>query len=493
MLGSRASALVPALLQSGRLVRVLAAILPWPAALLAQEAAPAPATLALARAFVAVVDSGDVTAFLDRHLAAGADRGRIESLMRAVRAEDGVTLERVEPIADGVGLHLRARNADRGTLIFLRPDAGDSTRVAWLESLAILPPAAATPRAFPASVRGERTVARAVAGEVARLAALDAFSGVVLVAHGDRVVLRAAHGLANAERGERVTSTTRFHLASTGKLVTTAAVARLVARGRLALDDSLGALLPDVRWPDGARGATVRELLAHTAGFGDIFSQPGYDRARRYRPGDLVAEFATRPLEAPPGRRWSYSNLGFEILAAIVERFEGADFEVAYGRLVLGPAGARVDADPVPTAPGYAVPYAHRDDDLVGASPRESSLPKLGHGWSGAGGGYASADDLFRILRAFTGGGLVPRALLDTLAAPRNSLGPGRAYGYGLMVREVAGRRLLGHGGGGSGVGICNRVATRMDGSWTVVILSNVEPPSCEALADRLEELLAAQ
>jgi CubicO group peptidase (beta-lactamase class C family) len=336
-------------------------------------------------------------------------------------------------------------------------------------------------------------IVRLIEDEVRRLADADQFSGVVLVGKGDRVLLQGTYGFENPLTRNRITTRTRFHIASQGKMFTSIAIAQLVEQGKLSLDDTVGELLPGQPWTEQARGITIRQLLSHTSGLGGLFDRPSYPEGHVFRTAtERLPIFAAEPLLFAPGERWSYSNEGFETLGAIIEAKTGMRYNDYIRQHVLLAAGmeAALPDAPADSLTDRAIPSPHQEDDYFGVRPRTTAS----RGWDagGAGGGHVSAEEMFRFARAVTGGLLVSRAMVDTLTTARVSQGPGREYGYGFEPRQVNGRTVFGHGGGGPrGVAICNDIDMFADGSWTVVVMSNYDAPFCSTLKQSITEMLA--
>src|SRR5256712_8249622 len=154
--------------------------------------------------------------------------------------------------------------------------------------------------------------------------------GVLLVSHRGRPVHHAAYGAACLlPEPEPATVDTIYDLASLTKpLVTTTAVALLLADGRLSLEDPLERFVPELTQVD-LRQATIRHLLNHTSGLPAW--RPLYERivpdGHRLRDQPLAARRAAvfeaihcEPLVEPVGRRCLYSDLGFMLLGEILER-----------------------------------------------------------------------------------------------------------------------------------------------------------------------------
>lgn len=465
----------------------------------AQNEFPAGAAGALGRAVVDAVnspDDGAVARMLQATVSASAQQPRDEMLayLRGIRQQGGgvtVGSSRVTPRGTLVA-QLWARRMDAGVEVAVYPDPADSTR---LQRIAINRPLrpGADFRPFPVERMDDARIVRLIESEVRRMADADQFSGVVLVGKGDAILFQGTYGYEHPQTRAPITTRTRFHIASQGKMFTSIAIAQLVEEGKLSLDDTVGELLPGQPWTEQARGITVRQLLSHTGGLGGLFDRPNYPEGRIFRTAtERLDIFASEPLLFAPGTQWSYSNEGFETLGAIIEAKTGVRYSDYILRNVLGRAGMRTalpDA-PADSLTDRAIPSPHQEDDLFGIRPRITAS----RGWNagGAGGGHVSAQDMFRFARAVVGGRLVSRAMVDTMTVPRADQGGGRRYGYGFEPRTVNGRTVFGHGGGGPrGVAICNDIDIFADASWTVVVMSNYDAPLCSTLKQSITDLLA--
>jgi CubicO group peptidase (beta-lactamase class C family) len=441
-------------------------------------------------------DDAAIPRLLDAKLSTNAQQPRDEILayLRGIREQGGgvtVGASRTTPRGNVV-VQLWGRRVDAGVEVAVYPDPADSTR---LLRVAINRPLrqGADFRPFSIERMDDARIAQVIDSEVRRLADADQFSGVVLVGKGDRVLMQGTYGFESPLTRTQITTRTRFHIASQGKMFTSIAIAQLVEQGKISLDDTVGELLPGQPWTEQARGITIRQLLSHTSGLGGLFDRPNYPEGHVFRTAtERLAVFAAEPLYFAPGAQWSYSNEGFETLGAIIEVKTGMRYSDYIRRHVLLAAGMQTalpDA-PADSLTDRAIPSPHQEDDWFGVRPRTTAS----RGWNagGAGGGHVSAEDMFRFARAVTAGRLVSRAMVDTMTATRVSQGNGRDYGYGFEPRQVNGRTVFGHGGGGPrGVAICNDIDVFADGSWTVVVMSNYDAPLCSTLKVAITEMLA--
>ena len=454
----------------------------------------------LTDAIVSAVNSTDdaaITRLLDASRSPDAQQPRDEMLayLRGLREQGGgvsIGSRRVTARGNMVA-ELWARDVDAGVEVAVFPDTADSTR---LMRIAVQKPIRrdAQFRPFPRERMDDARMTALIEAELRRLEAADQFSGVVLVARGGQVLHHGTYGRENPLTGARMTTRSRFHLASQGKMFTSVAIAQLVEQGRISLDDTVGELLPGHPWTEPARGITLRQLLSHTGGLGGLFERPSYPEGRVFATAtERLAIFAAEPLYFAPGERYGYSNEGFETLAAIVEAQTGERFNDYVLRNVLRRAGMQTalpDA-PADSLADRALPSPHREDDLFGIQPRITAS----RGWNagGAGGGHASAGDMFRFARALVDGRLIDRALLDTLITGGPSSGGDTHYAYGFMTRDVNGRKVFGHSGGGPrGVAMCNDLDVFADGTYTVVVMSNYDAPFCATIKQSITEMLAA-
>jgi CubicO group peptidase (beta-lactamase class C family) len=304
-------------------------------------------------------------------------------------------------------------------------------------------------------------------------AAKDAFSGVLLVARGDHILLQRAWGLADREAKAPVTLDTRFRIGSMNKMFTAVATLQLVGAGKLSLDGTVGQYLPGYPNAEIAK-VTIRQLLTHAGGTGDIFG-PEFDRHRLELKAhdDYVRLYGARGPTHPPGQGYEYSNYGFVLLGDIIEHVSGRSYYDYVDAHVFAPAGMH-DTGSLPedvAVPNRAHAYTRKDGRWVDAA---DTLPYRG---TAAGGGYGTAGDLLKFARALLSGKLLPPALLAEATRQQTPW-----YGYGFMVGERQGVRGFGHGGGAEGMNGALEVFPAQD--QVVIGLANIDPPEVERLAD---------
>lgn len=319
-------------------------------------------------------------------------------------------------------------------------------------------------------------------------AAADRFSGAVLVARDGEVLFRGAYGPADREREIPNTLQTRFRIGSMNKMFTAVAILQLVEAGQIELTAPLGAYLTDYQNQRVAAEVTTHDLLTHTGGTGDIFG-PEFDlhREELRTLDDYVELYGTRGLEFLPGNRWAYSNYGFILLGAVIERVTGQTYYDYVDEHIYEPAGMSATGSlpedrAVPDlSTGYTKPPGTTE-----WVPNTDTLPYRG---TSAGGGYSTVEDLARFADALLNHELLGRASTELLITGKVETGPGVSYAYGFEDRrDVEGNRSVGHGGGAPGMNGDLRIYP--GSGYVVVVLANLDPPAAQRVADYLDARL---
>jgi D-alanyl-D-alanine carboxypeptidase len=316
----------------------------------------------------------------------------------------------------------------------------------------------------------------ALADHAQQCARADEFAGAVLVARHGKVLLQDAWGRADRKSGIANTPATRFRIGSMNKMFTAVATLQLVEAGKLGLDDPIGKHLPDYPNREVAAKVTVRHLLSHTGGTGDIFG-PTFEehrlQLREHR--DYLKLYGARGLTHEPGARFEYSNYGFILLGALIERVSGMSYYDYVDKHVFRPAGMTATGSQPESVdvPDRAVGYLRASPDGRWV-PNTDTLPWRG---TAAGGGYSTVGDLLRFAQALQAGKLISKATLAEATHPHQ-----QQYGYGFGVQGQGPLRSWGHGGGAPGMNGELRVFPQLGD--VVVGLSNLDPPAASELVD---------
>jgi D-alanyl-D-alanine carboxypeptidase len=317
---------------------------------------------------------------------------------------------------------------------------------------------------------------------VRRMAAADQFSGAVLIAKNGRLIFRQAYGLADRERRIPNTVNTRFRIGSMNKMFTAVAIMQLVEARKVELSAPVGEYLTDYPNKDVATKVTIRQLLTHTGGTGDIFG-PDFDahRDELRTLSDYVGLYGRRGLDFDPGSRWAYSNYGFILLGSVIEEVTGQSYYDYVSTHIFEPAGmTRTGSLPEDEAvPERAVGYT-KPPGTTKWVPNTDTLPYRG---TSAGGGYSTVVDLARFAEALLSHRLLSRKYTEQLIAGKVEAFAGEKYAYGFEDRrDNRGNGSVGHGGGAPGMNGDLRIYLKS--GYVVVALANMDPPAAQRVTE---------
>lgn len=328
--------------------------------------------------------------------------------------------------------------------------------------------------------------ARHLACMLDHIAKRNAFCGVVLAAKDGKIIFNAAYGLAIREKDIPFEIDTRLNLASITKMFTAVAIGQLFEQGKLSFEDPVGKYL-GADWIDPEIGAKVRikHLLSHSSGLGggdfavtfvEAALAGGYEQVDEYKPLSV-----NRELDFEPGAGHDYSNLGFQLLGAVIEKTTGERYSEYIKEHIFDPA-RMADADlgdfgelQEDTAIGYVM------EKKNGAFTFKNNRSRLTRTGQPFGGGYATAEDLYRFAQALRNHTLVSAETREILFTARADLNSPR-YGFGFQVASDDGRKVVSHTGGWTGIN--NSFSMGVDDDWTVIVLTNIDILSTTACQD---------
>jgi len=310
------------------------------------------------------------------------------------------------------------------------------------------------------------------------------FNGSALVAEDGKVILKKGYGFANLEWDIPNAPDTKFRLGSITKQFTAMLIMQQVEKGKIVLDDPVVSYLPDYPKPQGAK-VTVRHLLNHTSGtpnyteFLDIRS----DR-KPYPVSQLVATFSARPLEFEPGTQWKYSNSGYVLLGAILEKTTGKPYEQLLQENILQPLGMKntgydhFEAILKKRATGY-----EKQRVLVNASFLDMSVPYA------AGAIYSTVEDLYVWDRAlYTDRLISEKSKAEYFKPVLNNYAFGWGVSYVRLGEAPDSVLAIAHGGGINGF---NTLIRRIPAQHhLIVLLNNTGRTALEEMAGGISAIL---
>jgi len=308
----------------------------------------------------------------------------------------------------------------------------------------------------------------------------------LLVVKDGKIVRAEGFGLANVELQVPVKPETIFQSGSVGKQFTATAVMMLVEEGKIGLDDPLTKYFTDApaTWKD----VTVRELLSHTAGFGDY--PKDFDLRKDWTEDEELKLIESIPLAYPPGTKWEYSNFGYVTLGILIHRVTGEFYGDFLQQRIFQPLGMQStriisEADIVPNrSAGYR---------LVNGKLKNQEWVSPVVNTTADGSLYFSILDLAKWDAALYTDKLLKRSSLDLMWTPvklKNGQPNQGDYGFGWVIEQRAGHRCINHDG--SWQGFETVIARYVDDQLTVVALANLADSEPGKIARHVAEMYLA-
>jgi len=256
------------------------------------------------------------------------------------------------------------------------------------------------------------------------------------VSHRGNVIYSEAFGMTDRDSATAATPRSVLRIGSITKQFTAAAILRLAERGALTLDDRIEKFVPEFN----PRGATItlRHLLSHRSGVPRDWSATGLPYSPVTR-AQVITGINAKPLDFPPGSKFSYSNAGYMLLGYAIESITGrsyvdfvhSEFALPLGLLDTGVCGT----NNLPRPEGYGV-YPTTVVRLRAVHPT---------GLISSGSLCSTASDLARWSHLLaTGRAMLPASYATMTTRPPAPLA---SYGLGVDLKDMLGHPAVSHGG----------------------------------------------
>jgi CubicO group peptidase (beta-lactamase class C family) len=264
-----------------------------------------------------------------------------------------------------------------------------------------------------------------------RYVANGKFNGTVLVADNGKLVFKKGYGLANMEWNIPNAPDTRFRLGSITKQFTSMLIMQLVEQDKLRLEGKITDYLTDYSKEAGDK-ITIHHLLTHTSGIPNYTDFPDFRtfERNRFKPADFIKKFSELPLTFEPGSSYAYSNSGYFVLGAIIEKVTGKTYEKILQETILTPLemnNTGYDAY-YKILPKRAAGYQKWGPEYENASYIDMSIPYA------AGSLYSTVEDLALWDQALYTDKLLSASSKAILFTPYKS---GYAYGWGVGKMQI--------------------------------------------------------
>jgi D-alanyl-D-alanine carboxypeptidase len=251
-----------------------------------------------------------------------------------------------------------------------------------------------------------------------------------------------ASGVADLATGEPITTNMQYQIGSETKTFTAELILQLVGKGKVGLGDHISKWIAGV--PNGNE-ITIRELLNHTSGLGDVLAAPTiaakWDTGGVCTPHELLATGATLPPVAPPGQGWHYSNYGYDLLGRVIELATHQQLATVVQKRIVGPLGLRRTLFPT-SGNGLSAPFTHGYGEIAPtAAPtvaNDTSSFSASCGWA-AGAMVSTLSDMRIWSKALATGALLEPAVQKEAISNPVSVDPSLHAYFGLGFVELPG------------------------------------------------------
>ena len=321
------------------------------------------------------------------------------------------------------------------------------------------------------------------------------FDGTVLVSESGKVLYKKSFGLANREWNVPHELDSRYVIGSISKQFTAMLVLQLAEEKRLRLEGKISDYLPDFPKDKGDR-VTIHQLLCHSSGIPDNQYFPNWYTElwqEEYTTQELVELFYGLDLEFSPGSRFAYSNTGYYICAAIIEKLTRKQYDEVLKEKILGPTGMVNSGylNSYGVIPKLTIGYMYWNFAYIKppyANPSSSI---------GAGSIYSTVEDLFKWERALAEKKLVSEKYQDLMFESHINMPGGRDYGYGVVLGDewIAGLDksvgFVEHSGNQPGFSCL--LLLFPDDDHSIIILSNIDHIDLRLMKQGLLSILYGQ
>ncbi|MFK8056822.1 MAG: serine hydrolase [Saprospiraceae bacterium] len=276
------------------------------------------------------------------------------------------------------------------------------------------------------------------------------FSGSVLVMKESQIILNKGYGLADRENNLAYISTTVAPIGSVTKQFTAAAILKLEEYGKLKTTDRISQFFKDI--PLDKEEITIHQLLTHTAGFIDQIGDSDFNEIPQKK--FFKAAFSSI-LQNNPGEKYAYSNVGYSILARIIEVASGMDYELFLHENIFKPAGMEQTGYFFPTwkENSIAKGYAHGVINVGSMIERYQKMDKVTWSLKGHGGIHSTSEDMYKWHEALNSNTVLSQPSFERLTTRyvKETEAGTSYYGYGWAIYESnRNTKIISHNGGNS-------------------------------------------
>ncbi|MCW8092127.1 serine hydrolase domain-containing protein [Alteromonas sp. ASW11-130] len=286
----------------------------------------------------------------------------------------------------------------------------------------------------------------------------SSFSGLIFIAHGKQVLYSKAFGYSNRENGTKFNKYTVFDIGSITKQFLATSIIKLSEQGLLSVEDEISKYFNGV--PEDKKKIKLHHLLTHTAGFpANLSNHRLYDIVNYQQFPSLAFR---EKLQSDPGVKYQYSNIGYSLLARVVESVTNKNWEEYINEELLQPAGLKSTGYRIPNFKSeiLAINYGADQNTFQRLFSIEAKSRSVGHSlkhlydepgerWmEGAGGFMSTISDMYNWYLVMRAGRILSKDSWETIFTPHAKEGDRSHYGYGWAItNSELGSKLITHNG----------------------------------------------
>ncbi|MFP2996961.1 serine hydrolase [Spongiivirga sp. MCCC 1A20706] len=308
----------------------------------------------------------------------------------------------------------------------------------------------------------------------------NGFNGAVLIERNGKVILNKGYGRANKAKNISNSPNTIFDIGSNTKQFTGAAILKLAQQNKLKLTDSLHNFFDNL--PVDKKNITIHQLLTHTSGFQESLDSD----FKLISTNDFFNNVFNSKLFQQPGAKFNYSNIGYSILARIIELTSTMDYENFLQQFLFKPSGM--------TQTGYLLPkwniqnlangYNRNILDQGSTIDRYIEDGQVSWNLKGNGGINSTSNDLLLWKKAINSNKILPKNLLQKWIQPYTRE-INHYYGYGWGIYNTNDKVIYHNGGNGA---FTHTIIWNMTQDYFIIYASNSSSPKIENVAYEIEK-----
>ena len=296
-----------------------------------------------------------------------------------------------------------------------------------------------------------------------------------------KAVVNKGYGLANVEHNVPVTEKTVIRLGSVSKQFFTTAILKLMEEEKLTIDDHVHKFFPDA--PETWKPIQVKHLMSHTSGLKR--EGPAYNNSIIQPDLVIIKSAYSLPLDFKTGEKYQYCNLAYFMLAEIIKQVSGMPWQDYIREKLFIPAGMKNSGmtDFYPIIPNRASGYMHKNGVLVNADAMYAVRP--------SGGFLSTSTDMILWDKALREKNIILKKenwelLWQPFIKTSDNPASKEYYGFGWIVGEQNGRKIISHGG--ANVGFRSYYTRFVNDGLSISIMTNTDEANPGAIVRALSE-----